>query len=141
MPGLEDVKETVQESSPSDWVYFPDPDVWTLPDHDLAIELIHPFDVDRLDEYYGSWLQTTFDAEGRQGTIRIKYRGVPYYECEVLAAGYGREQVLLPSPTGTEPANQTRVSEFQAVLGRILTEPFSHSDFDDTLDEAEIEVS
>ncbi|WP_415380475.1 hypothetical protein [Halosimplex sp. TS25] len=138
---LSGAKQIVKDSDVNEWKHWGEPDTWTNQQREMTIEAVRPFSEGDIGEFYGDWASRSFDnPDVKLGGIRLKYRGVPYYEGDIIYIGQQTWRAYIPLPTGTDADEKSRLSEFGYELGKKMTEPASNKDFDEVLDIGDIEA-
>lgn len=140
-------KDFVKESDSSEWKSSSDPFIWFHRGAEITIETVRDFSDERLDSPYREWTERTFPESDFQnpaytlGGVRLKLRGVPYYECDVIRVEWVGGRVFLTLPHGLDEGEQSRLGGFGYELSEVMTGKVGDKEFDEVLDEVGIEVS
>ncbi|ELZ35753.1 hypothetical protein [Halorubrum distributum] len=129
MPSLDEVKESIANSSANDWKFFDGPEQIYVykPDPRIRIEQESGFD----DGYLHTWTEMFPDSESdATGTFQVYFNSSPIDGFGVVWTDGGRIQVPDPRIQNTEVDDldeyEFAFSQYQAAIGRAM----SLDDFD-----------
>lgn len=137
-------KQIVVDTDTDEWGSFSDPYIWYHEGEVVTLETVRNFSEDEADGLYGEWAKRNFPESDYKnpaymmGGVRLKIRGIPYYECDVLRIEWIGGRVFLTLPHGTDANEQSHLGDFGYELSKLMSEAAGYDDFEQVLDDADI---
>jgi hypothetical protein len=115
MTSYDDVRAMVAESTYTDWIRFANRGTWTY-QPDVSLRLVRENQIDQ--QYQQPWTNQIQGMNARFGYY-LYYDSSPVEYHVIVSIDDGRAHI--PEPTPPQSGGQYTISEYEGVLGRIVT--------------------